>query len=208
MKQTRQHKEQNAEKLIRELFVKDNLKKITPDAANELMHFYNTKSFNRLQTARAIYKLSQESALKPQLVVTTEYTDYGEAVSAAYYAMYYIVHAYLADAYKTKLEDGIRGVHAITHNIVVYYLVKTKKLARHLYEEYLITLETTSAIQNLTVESFMEDAYHYAEKYDRTREAREVFTYRTTGRVEAQHAERAVKTAEEFIGTISQLFSD
>jgi len=66
MKQTRQHKEQNAEKLIRELFAKDNLKKITPEAANKLMHFYNTKSFNRLQTARAIYKLSQEPALKPQ----------------------------------------------------------------------------------------------------------------------------------------------
>ena len=207
MKQTRPQKEQAAEKLVRELFAQDDLKKISPPAAEELARFYRAKSFNRLQTARAVYKLSQEQPLKSQLGVTTEYTDYGESVAAAYYAMYYIVHAYLAESYQTKLEEGLRGVHAITHNLVVYYLVKTKKLAQYLYEEYLRTLETTSALHHLTVHSFSDEAYRYAQEYDKNRLARETFTYKTTPRVEAQHAEQAIKTAEEFIGTVRQLFS-
>ena len=120
--------------------------------------------------------------------------------------MYYIVHAYLAFAYKTKLREGVRGVHAITHHITIHYLVKTKKLAQHLYEQYLSTLQTTAACQN-TAEAFDEKAYAFAQKYDDTRELRETFTYNTTPSVEAYHAERAIAGAEEFVNTVRQLMS-
>ena len=201
----RQDKEQIAEKAIKELVSQGNLKKLSQEDARVLAMFYDTKSFNRLQTAKAIHKLSQERTLKPQLGVTMEYTDNSEVVSASYYAMYYIVHAYLAGCYRTKLTEGLRGVHAITHKIILYYLVKTKKLAKHLYDEYVKTLEVASTLQNLSPDSFMDDAYKYAEQYDNVRTAREVFTYNTNPKVEAPHAERAIKTAEEFIATIRQL---
>ena len=119
--------------------------------------------------------------------------------------MYYIVHAYIAEKYNTKLQEGVRGAHATTHHLVVYYLVKTKKLATHLYEEYLKTLETTSSIQNLTPEAFQPQAHKYAENYDHTREAREKFTYNTSPAIESRHAERAIATADEFITTVRQI---
>lgn len=191
-----------AEKAVLELTQAGDLKKLSDQLARQIADFYETRCLNRLQSAKLIYEASK-SAKKYEL--SENYSDYGEAVASAYYAMYYIVHAYLAALYKTKLREDLRGVHAITHNLVVYYLVKTNKLAKHLYEEYLKTFETTSAIQNLTLESFQEEAFKYAKKYEKSKEARETFTYKTTASVESYHAERAVATAEEFVNTVRQL---
>jgi len=191
-----------AEKAVLELTQSGDLKKLPEQLARQIADFYETKGLNRLQTAKLIYEASK-SAKKYNL--PEKYSDYSEAVAAAYYAMYYIVHAYLAALYKTKLREDLRGVHAITNNLVVYYLVKTNKLAKHLYEEYFKTLETTSSIQNMTLESFQEEAFEYVKQYKKSKEARETFTYKTTASVESYHAERAIATAEEFVNTIRQL---
>ncbi len=185
-----------AENAIQELVKAADLKKQPYQMAFQIADFYEVKALNRLKTAKLIYETSKKQQ---------DYTDYSETVAAAYYAMYYIVHAYLAKVYKTKLRENLRGVHAITHNLVIYYLVKTKKLAQHLYNEYVQALEATSSVQNFTIESFQEKAYTYAEKYNKSREARETFTYKTTPAIEAYHAEHAIVTAEEFIYTIRQL---
>ncbi len=191
-----------AEKAILELTQAGDLKKLPEQLAHQIANFYETRCLDRLQTAKVIYDASK-SPKKHGL--PEKYADYSEAVAAAYYAMYYIVHAYLAEIYKTKLREDLRGVHAITHNLVIYYLVKTNKLAKHLYEEYLKTLETTSAIQNLTLESFHEEAFKYAKTYEKSKEARETFTYKTTASVESYHAEKAIAAAEEFVNTVRQL---
>ncbi len=195
-------REEIAEKAVRELVQAGSLKKLSDVMANQIAVFYENKCLNRLQTAKLVYEASRD--LEKRKGLGSGYADYSEVVAAAYYAMYYVVHAYLALAYKTKLRERVRGVHAITHNLVLYYLVKTKMLAKHLYEEYLETLETTFSIQR-TVESFQPEAHKYAEKYDEARDAREIFTYNTTPNIEAHHAEKAVKTAEEFINTVRQL---
>jgi len=191
-----------AEKSIRNLTQSGDLKKLTAQAAEHIAQFYELKSLNRLHTAKHIYAISQNPQ-QSHLPVT--YTDYGESIAAAYYSMYYIVHAYLAALYQTKLREDLRGVHAITHHIVLYYLVQTKKLAKYLYEEYAKTLETASALQHITVDAFQEKAYALAETYNKNREARETFTYKTTPSLEAYHAEHALKYAEEFIHVLRQL---
>jgi len=191
-----------AEKAVLELTQAGDLKKLPEQLAHQIANFYEARCLDRLQTAKVIYDASK---FPKKHGLPEKYSDYSEAVAAAYYAMYYIVHAYLAALYKTKLRENLRGVHAITHNLVIYYLVKTNKLAKHLYEEYLKTLETTSAIQNLTLESFQEEAFKYAKQYEKSKEARETFTYMTTVSVEAYNAERAITTAEEFVNTVRQL---
>lgn len=191
-----------AEKAVLELTQAGNLKKLPEQLAHQIANFYETRCLNRLQSAKLIYDASK-TAKKYSL--PEKYSDYSETVAAAYYSMYYIVHAYLAEVYKTKLREDLRGVHAITHNLVIHYLVKTNKLAKHLYEEYFKTFETTSAIQNLTLESFHEEAFEYAKQYEKSKEARETFTYKTTASVESYHAERAIATAEEFVNTVRQL---
>jgi len=203
MKQDRKTEEDRAEKDIRELQSSGNLKKVDSKVTRELKQFYEGKCLTRLETAKTIYKLSNDPKLKEQVTDHADYADYSEVVSASYYAMYYIVHAYLASVYSTKLDERVRGVHAITHKLVVYYLVKTKKLAQHLYEEYLKTLQTATALQN--VDSFANESFEYADRYDKAREARERFTYRSSARVEEHHAKIALATAEEFINTIRQL---
>ncbi len=183
-----------AEKSIKSLILSEDLKKVSNSI--EIANFYETKALNRLQSTRLIYSASSSNV---------GYSDYGEAVAASYYSMYYIVHSFLALVYKTKLMEDVRGVHAITHNIILYYLVKTKMLAAHLYEEYVKTLETTEKIHKLTIDSFQEEAFSYAKKYDKSREAREVFTYQTSAKIEATHSEKSIKIAEEFVNTIRLL---
>lgn len=185
-----------AEKRIKELTESGDLKKLSDKEKHSIRVFYEQKSRNRLETARIIYNKSKDSS---------SYSDYAETVSAAYYSMYYIVHAFLAFQYKTKLRQGLRGVHSITGSIVLYYLVKTKRLAKHLYEEYLNAFETAAEIQNLSIDDFQEKAYEYSDKYEKSRAARETFTYNVSARVEEFHAKRALDTAEEFINTVRQM---
>ena len=187
-----------AEKRILELIRSNDLKKLSEAEKYQISRFYEEKSKNRLETAKLIYNASKESN-------NEGYKDYSEVVAAAYYSMYYIVHAFLALKYKTKLREGLRGVHAITEYIILYYLVKTKKLAKHLYEEYLRAFETAAQIQKINVEDFQEKAYGYAEQYDKSRSARETFTYNVTPNVEEFNAKHAISTAEDFINTIRQV---
>ena len=191
-----------AEKRIMDITKSNDLKKLSEIERYQISKFYEEKSKNRLETAKIIYNVSKKSNKND---VSEGYKDYAEVVAAAYYSMYYIVHAFLALSYKTKLREGLRGVHVITEYIILYYLVKTKKLAKHLYEEYLKTFETTAQIQKISIEDFQETAYEYAKQYDKTRTAREMFTYNVTSNVEEYHAEQAINTAEEFINTIRQL---
>ena len=189
-----------AERRILELTKAGDLKNL-PDAEKyQISKFYEEKSRNRLETAKIIYDASKNSDENIR-----GYKDYAEVVSAAYYSMYYIVHAFLALKYKTKLREGLRGVHAITEYIILYYLVKTKKLAEHLYNEYLKTFETAAQIQKLSLDDFQEKAYRYAEQYNKSRSSREIFTYNATPNVEEYHAKQAINTAEEFINTIRQV---
>ncbi len=192
-----------AEKRMRDLNSSGDIKKLQEPEANKIAQFYIEKSMTRLETAKLIKKLS--SGKERIEFVSKKYSDYGECVSAAYYAMYYIVHAYLAKVYKTRLREDVRGVHAITTQIILYYLVKTERLARHLYEEYQKTLGTVAKIQNFNLEDFQSEAYKIVEKYDRSRDARETFTYKVTKNAEEHYAQQTIETAEEFINTIKIL---
>ena len=199
-----QKKIEIAEKNILELIQKGEIKELSEIEKYKISKFYEEKSKNRLETAKLIYGASK-SYNKSNFNVSAEYKDYSEVVSAAYYSMYYIVHAFLALVYKKKLKENLRGVHAITEHVILNYLVKTKKLAKTLYEEYLKTFETAKEIQKISIEDFQEKAYEYVKKYDKSRVAREIFTYNTTPGVEEYHAKQAINTAEEFINTIKQL---
>ncbi len=194
-----------SEKKMLELNKSGDLKKLDASEKSSIAGFYEEKSRNRLQTAKLIYEISADEKLKKSTAIPKEYSDYAEAVASSYYAMYYIVHSYLAAVYGTKLREDVRGVHSITHHFVVYYLVKTKKLAKHLYDDYLQTFETATQVQKLGIEDFQKEAYKYAKKYAESRDAREDFTYKVTLSAEEHHAKHAIETAEEFINTIRQL---
>ena len=183
-----------AEKRMLELTKSNDLVKLEDKYKYLISRFYQTKSENRLKTAKLIFNTSKDNK--------DDYRDYAEVVAAAYYSMYYVVHAFLALKYKTKLKEEVRGVHAITEHIILYYLVKTKKLAQYLYEEYSSALKTTAQINKLSPEDFQEEAFSYAEKYDKARSDRETFTYNVTPSVEEFHAKQAIETAEEFISTV------
>lgn len=185
-----------AEKRIQELLQKEILHKIDEKGRKIIFSFYESKSLNRLESAKIIFRASSDR---------TDFTDYSEVVAAAYYSMYYIVHSYLAKIYGLKIRENTMGAHSITEQAVLYYLVKTNKLAKHLYEQYVQALETAAETHKLSTEHFQGKAYEYASKYDKCRDARERFTYNTVRSAEAYHAETAISFAEEFIGIVRQL---
>ena len=194
-----------AEKRIKELHDADDLKKLQEQEKAKITEFYEQRSKSRVETAMLIFSYSDDAKTNKQNEVSSEYKDYGEVVAASYYAMYYIVHAYIAKRYGLKLREDIRGVHAITQQLVLYYLVKTNQLAMHLYNEYLKTMEDTVGLQNITMDNFQKEAFKYAEKYEGSKNAREIFTYDVTKNVEKYHAKKALETAEQFIGKIRDI---
>ena len=191
-----------AEKRVRELIKSGELKPLLEQEKYKISEFYQEKSKNRLESAKIIYNASRN---KNKMGVTKNYYDYPEVISAAYYSMYYIVHSFIAMKYKIKLREGLRGVHAITEHLILYYLVKTGKLAKQLYEEYLETFHTTAEMQKIPLSEFQIKAYEYSKKYSDSREAREIFTYNVTPSAEAKNAEDALRIANEFTNTIRQL---
>jgi len=191
-----------AEKGILGLIESEDLRLLPENETYRISEFFEIKSRNRLASAKLLYEASKKSS---KFGLGKDYRDYSEVVAAAYYSMYYIVHAFIALAYKRKLREGVRGVHAITEHLILYYLIKTGKLAKHFYEKYLEALKTTVEVQNISMKKFEEKAYDYAKKYDETREKREVFTYNITPNIEEYHAKQAIESAEEFIDTIRQL---
>ncbi len=191
-----------AEKRVLELIKSGELKSILEQEKYKMSEFYEEKSKNRLESAKIIYNNSKN---KTKIGIGKDYSDYPEVISAAYYSMYYIVHSFVALKYKIKLREDVRGVHAITEHLILYYLVKTGKLAKHLYQEYLETFHTTAELQNISLSEFQIKAYEYAKKYDESRQAREIFTYYVTPSVEARNAQDVLRIANEFTSTIRQL---
>ncbi|MDP3727931.1 MAG: hypothetical protein Q8R18_00610 [bacterium] len=194
-----------AETRVKELWETNLIKRLKEPENFQLKKFYEMKAKQRLRTAKVIFKLSQSETEKEKNKLPNDYNDFSEVFATSYYAMYYMTHAYLAQEPKIKLKENTRGIHTITLFLILYYLVKTNKLAKHLYEAYVKSLETTAEIQKLSLEYFKKQAIEFAEDYETSKTAREDFTYKTTARAEAFHAEQAVKTAEEFINTIQQL---
>jgi len=192
-----------AEKMILEMTKVGEMKNLSEQEKYNISEFYEEKSKNRLKSAKIIYNASN----KNKKGFDKDYRDYPEVISAAYYSMYYIVHSFVALRYKLKLRESLRGVHAITEHLILYYLVKTGVLAKHLYEEYLQTFQTTAKIQKIPLSNFQIKAYEYAKKYDQSREAREIFTYNVSPNAEARNAEDALRIAEEFTSTIRQLMN-
>jgi len=202
---TPEQKMVKAEKRIKELLDSEDLKRLPEQVNDQIAQFYEQKSANRMETASLIFSYSSDAKKKQSTEVSKEYADYGEVVAASYYAMYYVVHAYLAKKYAMKLREETRGVHAITHHLILCYLVKTNQLATHLYEEYKKTMESTAQIQKISIDDFQEEAFGYAKKYDESRAARERGTYNVTKSVEEHHAKQAMDVAKEFIGTVREL---
>jgi len=185
-----------AEKAIASLTKEGALKKLTESESLQIAKFYENKSLQRLETAKLVFNASKKNS---------HYDDFSEAVGTTYYSMYYIIHAYLAKNYRTKLVEGTRGVHAITANLILCYLIRTGKLAHYLFEEYCSSLSTTAKIQDLDWKDYQPEAYEYVRKYQTQRDRREVFTYFVSKNAEEHQAHDSITIAEEFINTIRQL---
>ena len=192
-----------AEKEVKRLHDDGELKEVSEQEKIKITQSYEQRSINRLETASLIFLYSSDAKKSQTTDVSKKYSDYEEVVTSAYYAMYYIVHAFLAKKYGKKLKENTYQVHAKTNHLVLYYLVKTKQLATQLYEQYVQAM-ATAQIQK-TVDDFQEDAFRYAQKYDKSRDDRETSTYNVETNTDERHAKEALTTAQQFIQTIREL---
>ncbi|MBI5002358.1 hypothetical protein HZC31_03170 [Candidatus Woesearchaeota archaeon] len=192
-----------AEKDVKRLHDEGELKELSEQEKIRIAQFYEQRSIKRLETASLIFLYSSDAKKSQTTNVSKEYSDYGEVVTASYYAMYYIVHAFFAKKYGKKLKENTYQVHAKTNHLVLYYLVNTKQLATQLYEEYVRTM-ATAQIQK-TVDDFQGDAFRYVQRYDQSKEDRETSTYNVEKSTDERHAKDALATAKEFIQTIREL---
>jgi len=79
----------NAEKGVKILHDQGEIKRLSEKEKNKIAQFYEKRSRNRIETASLIFMYSSDAKKSKTNDVSKEYVDYGEVITASYYAMYY-----------------------------------------------------------------------------------------------------------------------
>src|SRR3989344_2362456 len=109
-------------------------KLITKKEENKLLvDFYTKTAKMSLRVAEILFDLSRNIKTKEKLSIEQEFECYLWVKVSSYYSMFYIANAALA---KKGIKIGDKIVHKVASDCLVFYFIKTGKLANHFYEEY------------------------------------------------------------------------
>ena len=83
--------------------------------------FFLKKAESSLETAKGLFKLSQDQKLKETLKLSPEYQGYLWVINSSYYSMFYVATSLLAKyGHRIKTEQGI---HSLTYHALIYYFL-------------------------------------------------------------------------------------
>lgn len=108
--------------------------KIIP-AKQSYVDFFLKKAEQSLETAHALFQLTQDPKLKTLLQLPPTYEGYMWVINTAYYTMFYAATSLLAKyGHRIKAEQNI---HSLTYHALIYYFLDNdKKLPKHILEQY------------------------------------------------------------------------
>lgn len=180
------------EKIIEE--VKINIKEFLREGkivneTSKYTDFFIKNAQNSFNTAKLLFNVSLNPNLKKSLGFPN-FNGYLWVINSSYYSMFYMARALLES-------QGIRikakqSVHAITFNALVYYFYLTKKIEKHLIEEFQKAGNEASEILG------KEKAGDLIRDYINEKAKRERFTYEI-GEIAMQNkAETSLERARKF----------
>ncbi len=169
-------------------------------ADQQFVDFFLTKAESSLETAQALFNISERLEMKNQLQLSQSYEAYMWVVNTAYYAMFYAATALLAKFnHRIKAEQSI---HSLTYHALVYYFLDhNKKLTKHVLERYREAEEEAEELLQIAERKAREHVEVVKFELSKRRE----FTYEMGKIAERNKAETSIKRTEEFLTLVKEI---
>lgn len=159
--------------------------------------FYIRTAKKTLQTADALMQISENNELKKKLGLLDDFETYLWVITTSYYSMFYIVNALFS---KHGMKLGNKIVHKVASDMLYFYFIKNKKIAKELFEIY-----EEAKGQAMDLISYSEQAEKLFQDLEYERAKRHKFQYNMTESIKRSYAETSLKRAKEFISEIELL---
>ena len=162
--------------------------------------FFLEKAKSSLETAKGLFKLSQNQNLKETLKLSPDYEGYLWTINASYYSMFYAATSLLAK-YNHRIKTT-QGIHSLTYHALVYYFLDNdQKLTKHLLEQYQSIEQEAEELLQLAEKEARDNVEQV--KFELTK--RREFTYEMGKIAEKNKAETSIKRAEDFLTLAREL---
>lgn len=196
------------EKRLREVeinipqYLKEGL--ITKEESNKrFVDFYVKNTKNSLDVARLLMKTSKDSKLKETMELKDDFECFLWVVVSSYYSMFYMANAALCSL---GIKIGDELVHKITSDCLVFYFIKTRKLAKQYFEEYENSRNDVLELMATTEDiKFHDKAKKLIETFDFEKKKRGTFQYEITKSVKENIAETSINRAKTFLFELERL---
>src|SRR3989344_8506078 len=177
---------------------------ITKDEENKkLVDFYIETAKMSLRVSDILFNLSKDYKSKEKLLIEKEFECYLWVTVCSYYSMFYIANGALANE---GIKVGDKIVHKITSDCLIFYFIKTGKLAKHYYQEYEKSMKDTLEVMRMDEKEIREKlqkrAIDLIQTFEFERKKRGDFQYKTITNIKENLANTSLQRAKEFLKEI------
>ena len=183
---------------------------ITKDEENKkLVDFYIETAKMSLRVSDILFNLSKDYKSKEKLLIEKEFECYLWVTVCSYYSMFYIANGALANE---GIKVGDKIVHKITSDCLIFYFIKTGKLAKHYYQEYEKSMKDTLEVMRMDEKEIREKlqkrAIDLIQTFEFERKKRGDFQYKTITNIKENLANTSLQRAKEFLKEIEKIISN
>ena len=183
---------------------------ITKDEENKkLVDFYIETAKMSLRVSDILFNLSKDYKCKEKLLIEKEFECYLWVTVCSYYSMFYIANGALANE---GIKVGDKIVHKITSDCLIFYFIKTGKLAKHYYQEYEKSMKDTLEVMRMDEKEIREKlqkrAIDLIQTFEFERKKRGDFQYKTITNIKENLANTSLQRAKEFLKEIEKIISN
>jgi uncharacterized protein (UPF0332 family) len=186
--------EKNIPMYIEEMLIKKDVEH------KKLVNFYRNTAKMSVQVADILFDISRSTKSKETLTIEKEFECYLWVTVSAYYAMFYISNAALATL---SIKVGDKIAHKITSDCLVFYFIKTERLAKHYYEEYEQSMDEALGVMNIDEDAFkrkmQEKAINLISTFDFEKRKRGNYQYKTNTSIKENVAKTSLERAKVFL---------
>lgn len=155
---------------------------------HSLVPFFQNRARHNLETAKILWKISEEDEAKKVLKISEDYVGYDWVISTSYYAMYHSALAVLSEInIKTTTHEAT--IHALEYHFI--------------YRQALLETEYIEAISKAhQLET------HYINKLWMAKRTRTVAQYEADKTMSKEDSERLLSTAEDLVNRMDKLIDE
>lgn len=175
----------------------------------KLVDFYIKIAKTSLRVAEILFDLSKNNESKNKLSIEKEFECHLWVTVCSYYSMFYIANGALANK---GIKIGDKIIHQITSDCLIFYFIKTGRLAKHFYKEYEDSmnnaLEMMGSDEKGLKEKLHQKAINLIETFDFEKKKRGDFQYKTTTSIKENMAKTSLERAKTFLYEMEKVIED